>query len=219
MHQVIGLGTGRCGTRSLTTFFKEHGIDATHEKFKLRWNPYDEPKERVKSILKELKADVGFYWLNYVPLVKAVYPKSRFVCLERDKKDVIKSFMKQPKGGFHPVVTFLKLTMMDKHGVQYYRETVSREDIAQMDESTREFVEFNWHTPLPGIGTFPDYNTEDAEVFLNKYCDDYHKQAVKWEDIYPEHFLRIDMNYALNTDEGRNKILNHIGVAPDTATQ
>jgi hypothetical protein len=167
--------------------------------------------------------DVGFYWLMYVPLVISKYPNAKFVCLERDKKYVIRSFLKNPAGAVNPIITFLRLCMRGHNEVTYYRETVSEKDLEKMDPSTREFVEFMWDTPMmkyPNFeDRFPDYGIYSAEEFLNKYCDDYHSWAVFWEKEYPENFLRIELNYALNTVEGRNKILNHIGMAPHTTIQ
>lgn len=187
----------------------------------MRWFPKEEPKERLNSILSKLESDVGFYWLMYVHEIIKRYHNAKFVCLERDKKDVIKSYLKKPEVGINPVLTFLTLMRGSKDEVQYFREYVTEEELEQMDPGTREFIEYSWDHPMEkylNLDRFlPDYNIRDPEKFLNQYCDEYHEQALIWEAKFPYNFMRIDMNYALNTTEGRNKILTHIGVVPNTA--
>lgn len=189
----------------------------------MRWWPDDEPNKRLNHIIKNIEPDVGFYWLMYVPLIIDEYPAARFVCLERDKQLVIKSYLKNTRNGVNPIITFLNYCQRGKQDVQYYRETVTKKDLSSMDPATREFVEYMWNTPMLVCAdmekVFPEYGIYDPVEFLNCYCDDYHVQAMVWEEKYPENFLRIELNYALNTEEGRNKILNHIGVAPNTTTQ
>ena len=173
MDPVIGLGTGRCGTRSLARFLKENGLPMHHEHHKLRWFPKHEPKARIDGILDKLptEMEVAFYWLMYVPLVIERYPNAKFICLERDKQLVIKSYMQAPHRGVNPIITFLYLCRRG-NDVQYYRETVSDEDLEKMDASTREFVKHMWDAPMiqyTGLDErFPDYNIYKPEEFLNK---------------------------------------------------
>ena len=51
------------------------------------------------------------------------------------------------------------------------------------------------------------------------YWDEYYKESEKWQEKYPDSFIIIDMNEALNTEEGKSKIFNFIGIVPDAAIQ
>lgn len=225
MVPVVGLGTGRCGTRSLTKFLEGNGIPARHEHHKLRFDPVFETTRRTNIAINELKdyADIGFYWLNYVPIALKWFPETKFICLERKKEEVIESFARQNRYGLNPIVVFLQLCRRSNHEVFYYRETVSDDELEKMDPQTREFVRHMWDTPMmkyPDMeNRFPDYEIYKPRKFLDKYWDEYHKQAVEWEKVYPDNFLRIEMHHALNTQGGNKRILRHIGVTPNTMAQ
>ena len=103
---IIGLGTGRCGTTTLTHLFNiQDNCSCTHEhytrdKFGLRW------KEdlHILSIClvdmllrpEPIVSDVGFYWLNYAPHVLSYHRDAKFICLKRSREDTIDSFKRYP---------------------------------------------------------------------------------------------------------------------------
>jgi hypothetical protein len=216
---VLGLGTGRCGTRSFAKLLKEWGMPASHEKYRLMWLP---DKKQLWFLVRYLRADVAFYWLNYVDLVLEKCPDAKFICLKRPKKDTLDSYM---RGNFNPYM-FKKVEGNPEKfkEVTYFRDYVSQEDLEYTDADTRKWVLENWDMPqtlwggdLPKL--FPQYDSEDKEECLSLYWDDYYKKAAEWEQIYPNSFMVIDMHEALNTENGRNKILNFIGICPNTQVQ
>lgn len=98
-QKVCGLGTGRCGTRSLTAILQaQPGFDAEHERPEpLSWD--DDTDFHRHFAGQERVADVGFYYLPYVPRLIEAYPDMRFVCLKRDRTATIRSFRRsQPLG-------------------------------------------------------------------------------------------------------------------------
>jgi len=216
---VIGLGTGRCGTRSLTKLLKEWGIPASHEKYRLYWEPN---KKILQRALGEMVSDVGFYWLNYVDLVLEQYPDAKFVCLKRDKEKTVVSFARSFKSPLASKIAWINHP--DGEEVTRYCDTVTQEDLDNMDPAARECVEMDWDTPyavrvtLPGI-YFPAYDEDDAGGSLRTYWDKYYAKSVEWQDLYPENFMIIDMERALNTEGGRKEIQNFIGVSPNTLMQ
>ncbi len=104
---VIGLGTGRCGTVSLQRMLNQ--LDSsffTHRGFMLPW--YGEKSAAVKKMRvflqetnKRVVGDIGFYWLPYVEEMIKNFPGIKFVCLKRNRRETIKSFMKETEGRNH----------------------------------------------------------------------------------------------------------------------
>ena len=216
---VIGLGTGRCGTRSLTSLFQEWGIPSSHEKYRLYWEPN---KKQLSEALGQMVSDVGFYWLNYVDLVIEQCPDAKFICLKRNKERMVASFARSFKSPLAHKIAWINHP--DGEEVTRYCDTVTQEDLDNMDLATRECVEADWDTPyamrvtLPGL-YFPAYDENDAEGSLRTYWDKYYAKSRKWQDLYPENFMIIDMNKALNTENGRKEIQNFIGISPNTLMQ
>ena len=59
--------------------------------------------EKLEELARHVNwyGDVGFYFLPYLPEIFKRYPTSRAVCLERLKKEVIRSYLGQTKGRNH----------------------------------------------------------------------------------------------------------------------
>ncbi len=114
---IIGLGTGRCGTTSLARLLSLqpdssfiHEGEFTKDKyshFLLPWNTdlvkLAEWKNKLKNFSGESNfcGDVGSYFIQYVSAVLQKYPNAKFVCLKREKDQVIRSFMKKTRGRNH----------------------------------------------------------------------------------------------------------------------
>jgi len=106
---VIGCGSGRCGTKSL-----QHLLDSqsnsifTHEALPMPWNrnPPEAQSEMFKRLFMhegEYIGDVGYYWINYVEDMLHVRPDAKFICLERDRQEVIESMWDYTRGlNTHP---------------------------------------------------------------------------------------------------------------------
>lgn len=100
---IIGLGSGRCGTYTLYHIMKsQEGASFTHERYELPWKA-DEFKGMgcVVSIFSRggsVVGDTGFYWINYIPDIIEHAPYTKFICLKRNKKQVVDSFIKRSEG-------------------------------------------------------------------------------------------------------------------------
>lgn len=98
--QIVGLGTGRCGTTSLATLIsRQPGWNCAHERKPfLSWER--EPHWDRHFIDRRTNyADVGFYYLPYVEKLLVRYPEMQFLCLQRDRADTIASFCRvRPPG-------------------------------------------------------------------------------------------------------------------------
>lgn len=101
---IIGLGTGRCGTMSLANLLSsQSGVIVPHEyqALPLPWDFSQTALERKIESLRYINGDVGFYYLNYVEQIVDIFPQVRFVCLKRNKNEVVESYMKKTRGRNH----------------------------------------------------------------------------------------------------------------------
>lgn len=101
---IIGLGTGRCGTLSLAKMLNsQNNCEITHEqKPILEW--YGKDLEVVRSRIAKYQkldiyaGDVSSAYLNYVEDIYEIAGNEvRFICLERDKEENIKSWLRKTK--------------------------------------------------------------------------------------------------------------------------
>jgi len=221
-HLVIGLGTGRCGTRSFTKFLQEHGVKATHEKFRLFWEPDTQRWQNAISRMAENEtADVGFYWLPYVEMTIERYPYAKIVCLKREKEKVIASYM---RGMTDPLFCCLLWTRFAEESWFRLCDIVTEDELEKMDYGTREWVETYWeedfkHETDGMKNHFPQYDLADKKSYLGQFWDEYYQKSHEFENKYPENFRVFDMEYLLNTEDGRIEVLQFIGVSPDTLMQ
>lgn len=107
---MIGLGTGRCGTTSLSRLLDSSAeCHATHEmdriRSRLNWAFKREEIEKSLGILASRSApvvcDVAFYYLPYVEYIADTRPDATFVCLRRDREETVESYMLKTEGRDH----------------------------------------------------------------------------------------------------------------------
>lgn len=113
MNQVIGLGTGRCGTQTLAMLL--NGCDfrhSTHERaIQLPWK-FDETLYQIRLnefLVKPHEHDVALHYLPYISRFIKDLPELKVIALKRDKKEVINSFMQKTKGQKDWRVNFFKI--------------------------------------------------------------------------------------------------------------
>lgn len=114
---IIGLGTGRCGTTSLarllalqpdSSFVHEGGFPKNkYSHFLLPWNvdlsKLIEWEKKIKELSgdRNFSGDVGSYFIQYVLAILQKYPNAKFLCLKREKEQVVQSFIKRTRGRNH----------------------------------------------------------------------------------------------------------------------
>lgn len=99
---IVGLGTGRCGTRSLAALLDAQStVAAQHERKPcIGWRD-DVPDFHIRNFREQGEphyADVGFYYLPHVETLLDKYRDIRFVCLQRDRQQTIDSFCRSSHG-------------------------------------------------------------------------------------------------------------------------
>ena len=185
---IIGLGTGRCGTDSLTRVLnQQEGVTAQHETFFLTWK-HDVVSgllilnELLRRPGKEFVADVAFYWLNYVPDLCEMIPGIKFVCIWRDREKVVESFYEHTG---------------DRN---YWTSPMS----VHWDLSNRYCID-------PMMLSFPKYDLPKREG-IGAYWDEYDRKAKAFSALYPSNFMYISTEDALNTHEGLKSVLDFIKI-------
>lgn len=154
---IIGLGTGRCGTHTLTGLLDQQpGTVALHQpKPCLPWHPdygwYRGVVDLIDSIDAPVVALVSWFYLNYVPVLLRDYDV-RFVCMQRDRDLTVGSI--------------LRLTpQFDNWSNQPVTASVSPE-----------------YRDL-----FPKYDTSDKREALEHYWDEYYDIAGRFQAAHPDH--------------------------------
>ncbi len=186
---IIGLGTGRCGTQSLSRFLSNQpGMIVLHEgKIGGRDHPFrwQDDQERVCRWVEGLPdllgrpvccGDVGMYFLPYCEILIALHPGIRFVCLERDRAEVVESFV---------------------------RHTVGRHPWIHHDGS-------HWRIDPVWDSAYPKFDEPDKCRAAGLYWDLYHAEVTRLVERYPDRVRHFPTD-ALNSREGRIAILDFVG--------
>lgn len=99
---IIGLGTGRCGTVSLSKLFKKANLNVTHELAPVvNWDAGD-AQERLQYLTNKcVDGDVAFWYLNLVEGINEICEDVYFVCLERSIEEVVDSYNRKTSNRNH----------------------------------------------------------------------------------------------------------------------
>ena len=176
---IIGLGSGRCGTKSLAYLLnKQSGVTCTHEVFRLPWEFKETKIRNIHSLFskkrKDVVGDVAFYYLNYVKYLINQYPNIKFICLKRDRDETIKSYIEKTFYKDH----WRNFNVKKKEGYGYSV----------------------WDKCYP---TYSDI--VDKGQAIAQYYDDYYLKAEELQADYPEKFLLLNTEDAFTSD-GQKKI-------------
>lgn len=181
---LIGLGSGRCGTFSLSHFLNmQKGANVTHENFSITWMNFETQSiQELCNILirdEHIVGDVACYWLNYVPFMIPFCKDIKFVCLQRDREETVRSFFERKQ---QPNFCVSPESKYYVHG----------------------------HIDHLNDYSFPKYDLPKHEG-VYQYYDDYYHIARGWHRAYPYNFKLLPMD-SLNTNEGQNEILEFCGI-------
>ncbi len=185
---VFGLGTGRCGTKSLQTLLNmQKGFSISHEAVVSPWifdqEYLDKHIDRIQQYPGSVVGDVAFYHLNYVEQILKICPDAKFICLKRDKESTIQSYSSWTAGKNH----------WTDHRSKCWNPEKWKDD--EYDDS------------------YPKYLMPKRES-IGAYWDDYYRHAFYLQRQYHRNFKLCPVNQ-LNTREGQLEILGFLGCKPN----
>jgi hypothetical protein len=183
---VIGCGTGRCGTKSLSKLIDDcQQALCTHERRPiLPWAFSDvHLQARVHDLQRAdspVVGDVAYYYLPYLERLIEMIPDLKVVCLERDRQEVIDSYMQKTQGWNH-----------------WYEH----------DGKAWAYDPF-WDA------TYPKYPIAYKPDAIGAYWDEYHDTIRHTADQHPVN-VRVMGTETLNTRAGQDTLFDFIGISED----
>lgn len=182
---IIGLGTGRSGTWSLTKLLDaQHGVKAYHEGGFLPWDANLTDMWRLLHKFwyftegRPITAAIAFFWLNYVSELTSYLFNPKFICIKRNRKETVESFE-------HIMHEFNFWTDPNsKHWDDKYRTNKDSVLFPKFDKPRRKALEAYWNY--------------------------YYNTAGYWQNRMPDTF-RVFPIESLNNEKGVREILEFAG--------
>ena len=195
---IIGLGTGRCGTKSLAKLLNDcQEVNVSHEFRREGYNHYlswyykDKFfKKRYDDLLTlegKFIGDVASYYLNYIEEFKKKLPKLKVIYLYRNISEVIDSFMIKTQ---RPVGREVNHWLSHKH--KLFKE--------------ERFIKMKWDVCFP---KYRIYNTK--RELIKKYCEDYNIKIQELKEKYSNLIFPIDVKF-LNDKLVQKALFDFIGI-------
>ena len=185
---VIGAGTGRSGSTSLTQLLAaQPGGYFSHEHApRLSWEGpdprFDFHVRRFRQLQRGFSSfgDVSHWWLPRFEALLVAFPGLRMIVLKRDRLDTIASFLKV-KGG------------EGQGGINHW-----------IDHDGRFWRRNIWDE------CYPKYEARGSREAIGAYWDDYYRQAEELQRRHPG-VLRVFPTTLLSSTEGQREILTFAG--------
>ncbi len=188
---VIGMGTGRSGSASLTRILRKQKSSCFAHEYPPRMGWVKQPQRlemhfRRFGILRRYNAfvgDVAHWWLPHVENILELHDDVRFVAMQRDKEMTIQSFLniKWFKG-------------LDVPGAVNH----------WVDHDGTFFAENAWDD------AYPKYDASDLPTALGMYWDEYYATCEELQKRHPESF-KIFMTEDLGDQKYQSRILQFCG--------
>lgn len=185
---VIGCGTGRSGTVSLSkilnncrNFICSHELDPL-----LPWEFSEAAYEKRKNHFLQAVGNIGDVHSVYLPYLERFIkdiPNIKIICTRRKCEEVADSFERHIDNGPHP-----RRNHWYEHG--------GRE---------------GWVSDPNWDATFPKYNIKNRNKAILRYARDYDAKIDELREKYPDNILVIPMT-ELSTFRGQNKIFGFVGI-------
>ena len=196
---LLGLGTGRCGTKSLSRLFNaQPGVRATHEARPLQpWSPseaHEAPIDRAARLVAEMPrdkriyVDVALYLLPYAGLLLKHFSTAKAIVLERDRDEVVLSYQRSM--------------------AVYKKRRGLKANHWSKDRSGLNDVKFD--------PCYPKFPTTDLAEGIGLYWDEYHRRIGELRRRFPNR-VRVWRTEDLNDPDQVIQMLTFAGV--DTANR
>lgn len=90
----LGVGPGRCGTKSLVAWANENGSAALHESVRLTYLKTQRNDQEIGSRLKLDTSEVSFMWTAHWETARGDDPNLPIICMHRSKFQVVASHVR-----------------------------------------------------------------------------------------------------------------------------
>jgi len=191
MNKMIGLGTGRCGTVTLTNLINiQKDFRATHETFHkiASWKFNDSYFNKLEEYIISGSSDISFYNLPYTTKLLNIFPDLKCVCLKRNKEETVKSYMKKTA-----------------------RNAVDKPRNHWTNRNSKYWNETDWRLDPIWDKCYPKFEFPKKES-IEAYWNLYYEEAERLESNYPNNFKVFDMYEVLNYEECQSELLSFIGI-------
>lgn len=186
---VFIVGTGRCGTKSMVQLLNnQKNITAKHETIPMPWDV--DMKLLCANIAQmgleetSIVAESASYFLPYTDHIIDVIPSVKFVCITRDKDDVVESFNKKSTNRNH---------WTDQ---KCFKHLWTNRGFA---------VDDKWDK------CFPKFPIADKKEAIGMYWELYHRLSDYYQWLYPQNFKKFPIS-VLNNEQIMAKMFRFIGV-------
>lgn len=184
---VLGVGTGRCGTVSLSSVFNsQHDTSSSHESIISPWE-FNEGflSKNIGMLLhrqyiSKVASEVAFYLLPYCQRIIEMYPETKVVCFKRDMKETATSYMKKTVGRNHWTLPSKKPEYGD------------------------------WRDDPTWDSCYPKYDLPKFEAII-QYWNDYYTYSETLQAKFPDNFRIFDMKSTLQSEAAQLKMLSFCG--------
>ncbi len=179
--KVIGCGTGRSGTLSLSRIIGRcRGMYCTHEAAPLLPWEWNEHLYRGKvALLRDSPDSVGDVYFAYLPYLRRLFDDVdglRVVCMERDREQVIRSYVGWTR---------------DRNVNHWMRHDGTR------------WNRHGWDT------AYPKFDATSKEEALGMYWDFYYHEIRAIRDEHPDAVMVLPVE-ELNTEEGQSLLFDFL---------
>lgn len=185
---VIGCGSGRCGTMSLSSLLtRQPDAEVTHERFghRVRWGaPWATWALKLWKFCRQedgIRGDVAFYWLPQIEWFleqgRETEVSVRVIGLKRDREETIRS----------------------------YERKVGDQDHWRYHAGEGDYRHTEWSK------CHPIFEADSREAAIGQYWDYYYQRLESLEGSHSE--VRIWRTEALNDPERLSEILEFVGVS------
>ena len=190
---VLGIGTGRCGLRSLAKVLNQQAETQSsyEEPPLLPWRFSDGERvirERFARFRQNghgrILCDVASFYLPYLEIALAAEPGIRIIAMKRPREEVVVSFCEWLDQAF-PLPT------------NHWAEQPP-----------------GWHHDLLRSRTYPQYETQNREEGIRRYWDEYYQRLEELRKRHPEQIRLFDTYETLNTPAGLQDLLAFAGIPP-----
>lgn len=183
---IIGCGTGRCGTVSLSVLLNsQSGFRVGHESVRMPWDFNKNYAAMALSFFlnsDKIVGDIASWYLPYMKYFLTKEDRVKVICLKRSKEEVVKSFIR--KTGWKDANHWTEKTS------SYYQSSFKEQA-------------FDMH--------FPKYDLPLKKA-LEKYWNDYYEWAERLQQRFEGRFKIFDCSLVLNSENHQKQLFDFLEV-------